>query len=286
MQHLKFDSLRTPALLLLLLAFCLTSCRPDKEVDLQLPDYERELVVECFLEPGQPMKLLLFETVGFTDPIDSSSLPFIDEALVVISHNGVNDTLDNSFFFDVNTLKFYNYSLPKLVPYDYNSEFSLYIRDLQGREITGTTTILPPSEIRFFRANFEQDSSAQVDISWTDNPATPNYYNFALYRDRILEDTLDETDDGLQFQFTMDDRVGNGEDFRFSGFYSWEKGQMAIATIYSIDEAYWRYMQTVDEAQSSNGNPFAQPGRIISTVEGGLGVFTGLSYVRDSLLIE
>lgn len=272
--------------MLLLLAVALTSCRPDKEVDLQLPDYERELVVECFLEPGQPMKLLLFETVGFTDPIDSTSLPFVDEALVIISHNGVDDTLTNSFFFDVNTLKFYNYSLLKQVPYDYNTEYSLYIRDLQGREITGTTSILPPAEIKFFRANFDEDSLAQVEVSWADNPATSNYYNFALYRDRILEDTLDETDDGLQFDFTLDDRVGNGEDFRLSSFFSWEKGETAIATIYSIDEAYWRYLETVEEAQSSNGNPFAQPGKIISTVEGGLGVFAGLSYVRDSIVIE
>jgi hypothetical protein len=281
MKHIKIS-----ALMVLLLALGLTACLPDKEVDLKLPDYERELVVECFLEPGQPLKLLLFETVGFTDPIDSSSLPFVDDALVIISHNGIHDTLPNSFYFDIISQKFYNYFLPAIVPFDYNTEYSLFIRDLQGREITGTATILPPPSILAFNADFDRDSMANVNIRWSDNPATANYYNFSLHRDRFVEDTLPETDDGLQFSFTLDDRVGNGEDFRLSSFFSWKKGQTAIATVYAIDEGYWRYVETVGEAQSSNGNPFSQPGRIISTVEGGLGVFTGLSYVRDSLLIE
>ncbi|HHG85526.1 MAG TPA: DUF4249 family protein, partial [Bacteroidetes bacterium] len=69
-------------------------------------------------------------------------------------------------------------------------------------------------------------------------------------------------------------------------FYAWELGELAIITVYHIDEPYWRYLETSDEAESSNGNPFGQPGRVISTVDGGIGVFTGLSFTRDTVIIQ
>lgn len=272
--------------LLLLPIFYFSACSLEKEVDLKLPKYDRELVVECFLEPGQPMRLLLFESIGFTEAIDTSSLPFISNALVVISHNGIADTLTNAFNFDPVAAKFYNYIAPRTVPFDYNSEFSLYIKDEQGREIRGTTQILAPRPFKDLRAVFDEDSAASIYASWEDDAGSSDFYLFTIHRDRLLEDMVDSTDDGLQFEFTLDDRVGNGEDFRLQTFYAWEKGELAIATVYHIDEGYWRYLETSDEAASSNGNPFGQPGRVISTVEGGIGYFTGLSYSRDTVMVQ
>jgi hypothetical protein len=272
---------------LLLLIFGLNACSLQKEVDLNLPDYQAEMVVECFMEPGKPLKLLLFESVAFTAPIDTANFPFVEDALVVISHDGVQDTLLNQFFVDIQDFKIYNYSLPTvIVPEDYDTEYSLYIRDPQGRELTGTTRILPPTEITNFVANWREDSTASIDISWENILGQPDYFNFTLHRNNLLEDGVDSTRDGLRLAFTLDDRIGDGEDFRIGTFPNWEKGESAIATIYTLNYDYWRYLQTVDEAEGSNGNPFAQPGRILSTVEGGIGVFTGLSYIRDTLAIE
>ncbi|MEM6268453.1 MAG: DUF4249 domain-containing protein [Bacteroidota bacterium] len=272
---------------LLLLLAGLNACSLEKEVELNLPDYQRQLVVECFLEPGEPFRVLLFESIGFTDPIDTNNLPFVDNALVVIAHNGVSDTIPNLFAVDIDDFKIYNYSSPTLtVPFDYTTEYSLYIRDSLGREVTGTTRILPPPVIRELKANFQADSAASVDVSWLNRLGQPDFHYYTLHRDNLIEDGVDSTRDGLRLAFTLDDRIGDGEDFRIGTFANWEKGEDAIVTLYSIDEPYWRYLQTVDEAESSNGNPFAQPGRILSTVEGGLGVFTGLSYIRDTLAIE
>jgi len=45
-------------------------------------------------------------------------------------------------------------------------------------------------------------------------------------------------------------------------------------------------LETIDDAQDSNGNPFAQPGAIVDNIDGGIGIFTFFSYDRDTLIIE
>jgi hypothetical protein len=50
---------------LLLVALVFASCDLEKEIELELPEYERQTVVECYLEPGLPFTLLLTKSDGF-----------------------------------------------------------------------------------------------------------------------------------------------------------------------------------------------------------------------------
>lgn len=254
----------------------------EKEVDLKIPPHERKLVVECYLEPGKPYRMVLTESVGFFDGPDT---PFVNNALVIITHNGVADTLTNGFSFDFTDAKIYNYSSPTLVPADYNSDFSLYVRDEQGREARATTRMLPPVPFGDLVYDFNADSMARLTVQWPDEAGVKNYYMFTLHRDSLV--TQGDNDDyGLVFDFSLDDRIGDGEDFTISTFYFLEKGDKAICTVYAITEEYWRYRETASASVDANGNPFANPVTIYSTIEGGYGVFAGLNYTRDTVLIE
>ncbi len=253
----------------------------EKEVDLKIPPHERKLVVECYLEPGKPYRLVLTESVGFFDGPDT---PFVNNALVVITHNGVSDTLANAFSLDFTDAKVYNYSSNTLVPADYNSDFTLYVRDADGREARATTRMLAPVPFSSFVYEYDEDSLASITIKWPDQAGNRDYYFFTLHRDSLV--TQEDNDYGLVFDFSLDDRVGDGEDFVLSTFNFLEKNDLAIATAYHITEDYWRYLETAGASVDANGNPFANPVTIYSTVEGGYGVFTGLNYVRDTLLIE
>ena len=74
----------------------LQGCSSEKVIEVDLPPYETQMMVECFLEPGQNFQLNLQESVSyFSDTIANT----IDNALVVISHNGTSDTLQNQFYF-------------------------------------------------------------------------------------------------------------------------------------------------------------------------------------------
>lgn len=269
-------------LVLLLCLFGLGCNNFEREVDLDIPPHERKLVVECFLEPGKPYRLVLTESVGFFDGPDT---PFVQNAFVVISHAGIQDTLVNTFAIDFVDQKLFNYSSTAIVPADYTSEFSLYVRDEQGREVKGKTRIMPPIQFTDFSYSYDADSMAAIAIKWPDTPGQRNYYRFTLHLDSLVT-VGDDGPSGLEFAFSVDDRIGDGEDFTLSTLFEYEKGQRAIATVYPMTESYWRYIETLSASAGANGNPFANPVTIYSTVEGGYGVFTGLTYDRDSLLIE
>lgn len=253
----------------------------EKEVDLKIPPHERKLVVECYLEPGKPYRLVLTESVGFFDGPDT---PFVNQALVVITHNGVADTLPNAFSLDFTDAKVYNYTSSRIVPADYGSDFTLYVRDEQGREARATTRLMQPVAISSFTYEFNADSLAKITVQWPDQVGQKNYYFFTFHRDSLV--TQEDNDYGLIFDFTLDDRIGDGEDFTISSFNFLEKDDLGIATVYPISEEYWRYLETTNASIDANGNPFANPVSIYSTIEGGYGVFTGLTYMRDTVLIE
>ena len=62
-----------------------------KDYDIELPANESALVVEAYLEDGQPMRALISES---TNLLDTSLTPSIFvQATVIISHGNVKDTL-------------------------------------------------------------------------------------------------------------------------------------------------------------------------------------------------
>lgn len=72
------------ALLLPLLAL-LSACDMEKDIEVDLPDHAPQLVVECYLEPGKPLRATVLESSGYFDePVP----PLVPDARVYITHNG------------------------------------------------------------------------------------------------------------------------------------------------------------------------------------------------------
>lgn len=268
------------ALWVLLLAVSL-GCNLEKEVEIDLPAYERELVVECFMEQGSPFRLLLSESIGFYEGTDT---PVVTGAQVVISHDGIHDTLPEGLFVDPVGFKVFNFYSSSMVPADYDTEYSLTVTGVDGRKVTGKSKVMRPISGMEMSASFNAENMASVTVRWPDLAGEKSYYRLALFKGKVYEPNPDN-EGALQFDFTLDDRIGDGEMFTIATLFDYESGDTLIAQVYHITEAYWRYLNSLDDATSSNGNPFAQPGLIHSTVEGGIGVFTGYHFVRDTLII-
>lgn len=279
MRYPKLPSLRLHTILVItLIGMLMSACNLEQEVDLNLPEHEEKLVVECFLEPGLPYRLSLFESRPYFGEIDFTDVPIITDALVIIRYNGVDDTLTFTPIFSPEG-KIYTYTSPTLVPFDYQSEFELYILDQQGREVTGRTTILPPVPIDSISYELNEDSAARVITRFMDPAGEDNLYRYSLH-----ENTLDSA--GYEFDFELTDEFSQGEEIVLSTFFFREIGDSAIVTIYHIDQAYLDWLITTDAARDANGNPFGQPASVTSNIVGGIGIFTGLSYDRKGILIE
>lgn len=294
---------------ILLLCFVLLfSCEEmETVVEIELPPIEKQLVVECYLEAGKPYRLLLTETKDYFDSL--TACPFVRKAIVVITHAGIRDTLEEAFFFndncDVNDIipygflpylssdstRFFNYGSGQLCPLDYSQPFVVEVWDtINDRYVTATTQFIPPSPIYEFKTEFNNKGKAYALLSTFDNINTEDYYRLMLHEASLTQDK-----DGVlpipvarrpRFDRTLDDGgVFAGKAVTTASNYRFESGDTLIGTVYHLDKAYHDYLESVRDAQSANNSPFGQPTAIKSNIEGGTGIFAFLSYDRDTIYV-
>ena len=268
-----------------ILAF--VACNLSKEVDIQLPEYERQPVVECYLEPGKPFRLLLTQSYGFFDPfaLDSSFFQktLLQDAVVTISYNGQTDTLYNAFSLDPHPLKLFNYTGLNIVPATPGIEYQLNITlpDNKGN-IAGHTVMLPfvPIDSVVVEWNPDVDTVARALTYVTDDPNTKNYYRRLLNYYSL--DSIPEQD------FLADDRILTTTKMAFGTGYELGEGDTIYNTVCHITKDYYDYYESVQLAVFGNLNPFAQPSPIKSNVTGTanpLGIFTCLVYDRKTTVV-
>jgi len=305
--------------ILFLLVF--VSCNLERNIEIDLPPYENELVVESYIEAGKPYFLSLSESISYfeipgLEPVDLNRQiilnidgfeiettlqglidqgiltadaipglpPTFDDALVTITHKGITDTLENILYLIIDPrtnpdnpfFKFYNFISRIPIVADYNDPFFLSIADTQGRVITGETKFLASVPIDSLRLRFNDTNQASLE-TWLTDPVDPgNFYRRVLNRNSLYSRAYQD--------FSFDDSVLQGS-FLLGTGYDFEQNDTLISTIFTIDEAYYDFAETFEDAVNANGNPFAQPTRIKSTVLGGIGVFTALTHDRDTIIV-
>ncbi len=274
---------------LLLLPFLFYQCgNLEKEIDLDLPQYQSQYVVECYLEPGQHFSLLLTRSTPYFEPFPSKPEDFVrnilvDGANVTITHNGKDYKLNNQVFINPVSRKVFNYFNPSFVPNDTLNDFSLKITTPYGKTITSQTRILPviPIDSLVIQFDAKKDTLARALTYLKDPSPVKNYFRRTIHHNSL--DSIPKQD-----FVTNDDFVDNGK-IVFGTAYEYPLGDSIISTIYHIERAYFDFWESTSNAISANGNPFGQPSAIISNLKGdanAIGIFTGLSYSRIKRVIK
>ena len=286
-----------------LAALFLVSCGSlERNIDIKLPEVPRQLVVECYLEAGQPYRVFLTETKGYFDDLDEC--PLVSGATVIIRHAGRADTLAQAPFLGECTLtnpnflpffnqyrtRFYNYGSPVLCPLSYTEGFELEVIDERGgRRLLAQTKMLPPLGIESITMTFnERDKASAFVRTLPDDPAQADFYRLMLHSPSLYsEQGFFNLAIDPDFDATLADaRLFNGKSLAWGTPYRYEEGDTLIASVYRIEEAYYTYLNSIQDSERSNGSPFSQPPAIQSNVQGGLGVFTFLSYARDTIYVQ
>lgn len=279
---------RNLLMLSLLVFFCLTSCDLNRSIDIDLPDFESEVVVECYLQPGQPYLLTLTESVSYFEP---AQLTYVKNAEVEITYKGESVQLEqvalalppgiqelqilrplvgDSLFF---------YTSVEPVPFEYDEDFFLNITTQEGKEILGITSIPSPVSIDTIEWRFDDDDSLALTLTrFQDDPSMDNFYRRTLHVSSVQVEPDQD--------FFVDDRVFNGERAVFGSGFDYERGDTLIFTLYHITEDYFNFSETKDAAITANLSPFAQPAELKSNIQGGIGIFTGFSSDRQQVIIE
>lgn len=272
--------------LLSMMLFC--GCNKDKDTTIPLPYYPSELVVECYLEPGKPYKLLLTESVSY---FEAPAMPEVSDAIVTISHKGKVDTLQyiTFTFGNVDTTKLFNFTSPTKVLADYEP-YILNVADKRGRKITGITTLLPPTPIDTLQFFSEPEDTLGYIISEIhDNPDMTNYFRYVLLsvseeetyaiQSLYFDELLTSSNPALL-------KVNNNILIKSPNEFSKNPDRKTHhrLQLYHIEEAYYRFLKSVADARDANGNPFAQPPSIKSNVKGGKGIFTAISVTTKEII--
>lgn len=263
----------------------LFACNLEKEIEIELPEYTPQTVVECYLEPGQFYTLLLSKSAAYFDAFPDLSSDFTTEILeqdatVTITYKGEVIVLENTIGINPFTGKIYNYQATQQVPEDFDNDFELNISTKAGDELTGRTRILPavPIDSLVYQFSETNDTLARVLTYFTDDPSQENYYRRMQHFGTL---------DSLELDFVVNDRIIDNNNVVFGTNYSYSRGDTVISSIFHISLAYHDFIESEMNAVFGNGNPFAQPSAIISNIEGNaIGIFTGLSYDRQQVIIQ
>jgi hypothetical protein len=270
-----------------LLGVIVASCDLQKEVDLDLPEYEPEVVVESYLTPGQPYILSLIESVPYYDNI---RIKYISDAEVKITYQdkvvelvsfGIplpDTSMEASQLTSIVGDTIFSYIALELVPEVYYEDFNLEITLANGEKITATTQIYPAVKIDTLEYRFNDDTLAFLLTKFQDDPERSNFYRITLH-----EGNLNNNPDQ---DFAVDDILTNGTQFTFGTGFEYEIGDTLIRTLYHITEDYQRFIETSDAATAANLSPFGQPASLYSNINGGQGIFTGITSDQKSIIIE
>jgi len=287
-----------------LLAAFLSACNLQQQIDLELPEYEPEVVVESYLIPGQPFVVTLSRSVAFFDTLE---VQFVEGATVTLTWNNKTDTLVETDVSDLLSLVDSNaqdlfgpllgnspklYLLPppasfiNVVPSPdvYPGIYTLRVETREGDTLTSETFVPRQltEEERIEEILFNEDTLALLLSRVQDNVNETNFYR-RLLQHRRGPDTARRT--SLQQDFVLDDAFSNGELITFGTGYEYDPGDTLISYIYHITGDYYEFVETRDDALAASLSPFAQPAIIYTNVEGGQGIFTGLSFTRDTVFI-
>jgi len=268
------------------LLFLLSACNLTQEVEIELPEYDNQIMVESYLIPGQPFTLLLTQSFSYFAPIPASNEEyieqlFISDAEIFIRYDDQEVKLENELSFNPFTGKLFNYGAGTLVPELYNTTFELEVRTAEGELITASTFIPEIVPIDSVVIQFDtKDSLARALTYWTDMPDKANYYRRLFAKGAR---------DSVDIDFILDDDLTDNGTLLAGTNYDFAVGDTIFNTIYHTTEDYFSFMNSIFNAEAANGNPFAQPSSLLSNVEGEndpLGIFTGLTFDERRTIIE
>jgi len=288
------------------------------DVNVVLPTYDNQLVVECYLETGRVPRLTVTESVPYLNngqPVSGSSqaftlpngqqiqlptdvsvtltlpggraLPLVFRPGIVLEDGSTRPLSDvQKLNRDSVSYKIFTHTAQAtdvLTPQP-GQTFALDAQDQRGRRVTGTATMLarvPLDSLALRYNSLPPPNRKALQLAyWQDAPGT-DFYRRLIQRERrgILRQANLDTD--------LEDRLLNGQrQFVIGTSYRYDPGDTLQVTLFHLDSAYYSFRASTREARQANGNPFGQPSSIRSTVKGGIGVFTVLSFDRKRIIVK
>ena len=295
-----------------LLIMGLNSC--SKEVKIDIPGFEEQVVIDGSIETGTPAIIFLSNTRDIYAPTDINSYlsGFISGATVTVSNGSITDTLteictDNlPAGFESIAEEFFGLPIDQLV----NLHLCAYVSTGLVGEVGKTYTLKVIHNDKTYTSSTKIENPTALDnffwkeqtnlpgygFSWakiTDSPVMGDAYRWEVknlgdlfYSKPFQPFTDDRFYNGLTFEFSVENpmsfRDSTIED-QYRGYY--KLGDTIVVKFSKLGEKEFQFFEKKYNQIYSGGNPFATPTNIPTNIEGGaLGIWAGFSPWFDTLI--
>ena len=284
--------MRDASLLSLATLALAVGCDLQRDIDVAFPNYDAPPVLECYLTPGEPFRLLLTRSEPIAAPIpteagDLLTELLLDSAVVTIAYRDTAVLLENVFTLDPAFRQGFNYVSEVLVPREFRDSFRLTVDLPGGGTIRAATRLLPaiPNDSTVVEFDAERlkrgDSLARVRTFFSDpEPERVNRFHHVLLEADLKR--ASEQDAVFTDEFHAGGALGTVSLYRFA------PGTPLLVVTAHVDAVFERYERSNKLARASNGNPYAQPSPLIGNLHGegagagALGIFTAYGrYVEE-----
>ena len=268
-----------------------------------------QIVVEGYVEASDrniPPYVILTRSQPFFNSFDQDDLEnlFIHDAVVEVKTQNQSylltelclEELEEPFKsvaaeflgFNADTIGF-NFcaylDLAQQIPISIGERYDLLVM-VEETQISATTTIppaVPLDSIWFVQTPGEpNDTLAQMRCSITDPVPEKNFYRYFTkindepFQSPFTSVTNDELFEGQSFEFPLPKAESVNDDFDPETFGFYRIGDQVTLKWVTIDESHFNFWNTW-EFNAVNQGPFSNYTQVDSNIEGGLGIWGGLS---------
>lgn len=272
----------------------LSSC--EKEISMDLPRPDAQIVIEGWIENGQAARVIVTKSAPYFDPIDSTTLAnsMVSDAVVTVSDGTTSENLVLGF--NPEAFPYIMYMGSSLIG-EPGKTYYLTVQ-VDGNTYTSETTILPVLTLDsiWFKVEPNKDSLGYIWGVGTDPGETADFYR--IFTKRLGKDPgyvpmlgstwEDKYFNGQQFTFNvyrgeasylMEDQSGEDE----FGYY--KVGDTVVVKLARIPEPVYDFWSAAESEIFAGGNPFTSPTSIPTNIRGGaLGVWSGYATSNDTLV--
>lgn len=296
-----------------------------KEVEIDIPGFKEQLVIDGSIEPGMPPIVIISRSKDIYSPtnIEAFLSGFVTDAAVYVS-DGTNEyqlTLLCSNDLPPGTEElvagFLGVTPEQLAQLNICAYTSMnpaiwgqagktyHLRiEHEGKSYTGTTQILPPHALDSLWWQ-EENENPGYGFSYarlSDPTGVYDAYKWEVKRINVVDGKPidgyykptfspvfeDEFFDGKTFDFYYENPWTMGDqsiDSKQRGRY--KAGDTVVVKFSKIDEGVYDFLYTKVAQALSSGNPFASSMNVKTNLQGGcLGVWAGYSPVYDTLVCQ
>ncbi len=276
----------------------LTSC--EKEISIDLPQYETKVVIEGSIETGEFAVVTITKSTDYFQVYDSATIAnmFVRNALVTVSNQfGSIDTL--TFAFDITQPLPFVYKGSTII----GQEGGIYTLKVQvdNKTYTTSTSILPAVTIDslFFVEQNMDEHKGIIRMKFTDPLGARNYYRLfskvlgkdssytpvwggATFDDKLIDGISYFADiyRGDKSNLMQENTHGDPRLSRFFGI-----GDTVVVKMSSIDYYTYKFWYSAEMEMNSGGNPFTTPSPINSNIPNALGIWGGYGVFYDTIII-